>query len=102
METEIKLLTVRFIKKHNAECAEMTRQFVTYLKDLGVIAGTQVKIKKREVWKFTPQEAAVIQSVWYFRKKGFDLKKSIELARKSQQRRDLKRSEQNLFADLAP
>lgn len=102
MEPAIKLMTVRALKKNNGECAGLSRQFVTYLRKLGVISGTQVQIVKRNVWKFTPQEAALIQSVWYFRKKGFDFRKSIELGQKAQHRRDLKRSEKNLFADLAP
>lgn len=101
MEPEIKLLTVRSIKKHNMACAGMTRQFVSYLKDLGVVAGMMEPLGKRKVWKFTPREATLIQAIWYLRTKGFDLQKSIELAKKSQARRDLNRLEQNLFTDLA-
>lgn len=100
MDTEIKLITVRGIQRI-PECKELPRQFVDYLRDLGVVAGTKVKIVKREVWKYSPAEAAVIQSVWYFRKRGFDLPKSIELAKKSQNRRDLKKMEPHLFSEIA-
>ena len=95
-----KLITVRGIQKI-PECSQMSRKFVDYLRDLDVVKGTRVTIVKRSVWKFTPNEAAIIQSVWYFRKQGFDLPKSIELAQKAQGRRDQKKMEPALFADLA-
>ena len=100
MEAGIKLITLRSIKRME-HCKEMTRQFVQYLRVLGVVTGTKVKIIERDVWKYSPAEVAVIQSVWYFRKKGFDLPKSIELAKKSQQRRDLKALEPRLFPNTA-
>ena len=100
MEAGIKLITLRSIKRME-HCKEMTRQFVQYLRVLGVVTGTKVKIVERDVWKYSPAEVAVIQSVWYFRKKGFDLPKSIELANKSQQRRDLKTLEPHLFSNTA-
>jgi hypothetical protein len=99
MDPAVKLISVRGIKKLS-ECGKMPRQFVDYLKELGVVSGTKVPIVKRDVWKYTPQEAAVIQSVWYFRGRGFDLQKSIELAKKSQERREHKLNEDNLFAEL--
>jgi hypothetical protein len=100
MESGIKLITLRSIKKME-HCKEMTRQFVQYLRLLGVVTGTRVKIVERDVWKYSPAEAAVIQSVWYFRKKGFDLPKSIEFAKKSQKRRNLKAMEPHLFSEIA-
>ncbi|MFI5304442.1 MAG: hypothetical protein ACHQYP_06555 [Nitrospiria bacterium] len=100
METGTRLITVRGIQKI-PECQKLTRFFVNYLRDLRIVSGTKVLIKKREVWKYTLQEAALIQSVWHFRKRGFDLTKSIELAQKSQTRRDQKRMEPNLYSDLA-
>ena len=99
METGVKLISVRGIKKI-PECKEMPRHFIDYLKDLGVVVGTKVLIVKREVWKYSQAEAAIIQSVWYFRKRGFDLKKSTDLAMKSQNRREQKMTAQNLFAEL--
>jgi hypothetical protein len=100
MEPGIKLITLRRIKRME-HCKDMTRQFVQYLRVLGVVTGTKVKIIQREVWKYSPAEVAVIQSVWYFRKKGFDLPKSIEFAKKSEKRRDLKAMEPQLFSDTA-
>ena len=100
MEAGIKLMTLRSIKRME-HCKEMTRQFVQYLRVLGVVTGTKVKIIERDVWKYSPAEVAVIQSVWYFRKKGFDLPKSIEFAKKSEKRRDLKAMEPQLFSNTA-
>ena len=94
------LITVRSIQKI-PECVKMPRQFVEYLRDISVVKGAKVPIVKREVWKYTRLEAGMIQSVWYFRQRGFDLKKSIELARKSQSRRDQKEKEETLFTEMA-
>lgn len=101
MEPATKLISVRGIRRMD-DCKNMPRQFVDYLRDLGVVTGVQTPIVIRKVWKYTPREAAVIQSVWYFKEKGFAINKAIELAQKSQERRDSKQKEQNLFTDLAP
>lgn len=100
METGTGLITVRGIQNIPG-CQGLSRFFVNYLRDLEIISGTKVLIKKRAVWKYTPREVALIQSVWHFRTRGFDLTKSIELAQKSQTRRDRKRAEPNLYSDLA-
>ena len=96
----IKLITVRTIKKL-PECATMPRFFANYLRALGEVKGVKVPIVKREVWKYTREEAALIQSVWHFRQRGFDLPKSIELAKKSQSRRECKKKEETLFSEAA-
>jgi hypothetical protein len=83
------------------EGKDLPRQIVDYLSDLGVVAVTKVFIVTREVWKYAFVEAAIIQSVWYFRKKGFDLPKSIALAKKSRNRRGLKKMEPNFFSKMA-
>jgi hypothetical protein len=98
METEPKLKTVRGIKRI-PECATLSRDFVDYLRNLGVVKGTRVPIIKRFIWKYTSEEAALIQSVWHFRKKEFELSKSIQLAQKSLERRDFQKMEMNLFSD---
>jgi len=62
MEPAVKLISVRGIKKI-PECKEVQLHFIDYLKDLGVIKGTMILIVNRKVWKYSPAEAAIIQSV---------------------------------------
>jgi hypothetical protein len=98
---EDKLISLSGIKKH-PENGSISRYFVEYLRDIGIIQGVKVPYKtgKRMIYKYTPQEASMIQSAWYFRQKGFDLSKSVELAQKSLGRRDQQRAATDLFPDL--
>ena len=97
-----KLLNARQIKKIPG-CAKMTRDFIDYLRvDRKVVNGTLVKWGTRNIYRFTPEEAALIQSVWYFRQLGYDYKNSIERANKAQERREEKKYEYNLFSNVEP
>ena len=95
-----KLITIRQIQKIS-ECSDMPREFVHYLKKKGFVSGVQVPYGKRLVWKYSSMEAGFIQSVWYFRKKRFELDQCIEYARMCQDRRNLKNFEPDLFSKLA-
>ncbi|MFI5305657.1 MAG: hypothetical protein ACHQYP_12790 [Nitrospiria bacterium] len=98
---EDKLISLSGMKK-NPENGSISRYFVEYLRDLGLIQGVKIPYKtgKRMIYKYTPQEAFMIQSVWHFRKKGFDLLRSVELAQKSLNRKDQQHSANDLFTDL--
>ncbi|MFI5304939.1 MAG: hypothetical protein ACHQYP_09120 [Nitrospiria bacterium] len=98
---EDKLISLSGMKK-NPENGSISRYFVEYLRDIGLIQGVKIPYKtgKRMIYKYTPQEASIIQSVWYFREKGFDLSKSVELAQKSLNRRNQERAVNDLFPDL--
>lgn len=97
---EGQLISLYTILKTEA-CREMPRQFIEYMRDLKVISGIKVQYRLRWYWRYTPEEVIKIQSIWYFRKRGFTMKKAMELSQKAGQKRDqlTQLNQSGLFAE---
>jgi len=81
------------------KCPVISREFVNYLIDLGVVKGTWIPIVNRFVLKYALEKTAIIQSDRYSRIKGFDIRNVIQCDQKTQKSGYLKMTEPSLSSE---
>jgi hypothetical protein len=98
LEINLKLNTVCGIQ-NIPKCSVISRVFVNYLIDLGVVKGTWIPIVNRFVLKYALEKGVIIQTERYSQKKGFDIRNFIQYAQKTQKRACIKMTEPSLFSE---